>query len=119
MNHLFVLSISAERGFCSYRLVELRKEEKETVAIVSATGKTKQLAKCALFYMHTDNIWVDGHTVPVYKYLSVCKESIRLYCPMMQTVILVNITGFLICIKTIFKTNGMWEKNPLYFIRLN
>lgn len=75
---------------------ELRKEEKETDIIVPATGEIKQLAKYALLYMHTDNIWVDGHTVPVSKYLSVCKENLSLYCPVLQTIILVNSTGFLI-----------------------
>lgn len=119
MHHLCILSICTDCGFCSYGLVELRREEKETDDMVPATGEIKQLAKCALFYVHTDNIWVDGHTVPVCKYLSVCKENLSLYCPVLQTIILVNTAGFLICIKTIFKTKGLWKKNLTYHFRLN
>lgn len=37
----------------------------------------------------------------------------------MQTVILVNTVGFLLCIRTIFKTDGKPKKNPMYFIGLN
>jgi len=102
MHHLRILSISTDCGFCSYGLVELRRKEKEAGIMVLATDEIKQLAKCALFYMHTDNIWVDGHKVPADKYLSVCKENLSLYCPMLQTVILVNTIGFIMCIKTIF-----------------
>lgn len=119
MHHLLILNICTDCRFCSYGLVELRKKEKETDFMVLATGKIKQLAKCALFLLHTDNIWVDGHTVPVCKYLSVCKENLSFYCPVLYTIILVNTIGFLIRIKTIFKTKGLWKKNLTYLFKLN
>lgn len=119
MHQLFFLNICTDCGFYSYGLVELTKEEKETDIMVLETGKIKQLAKCALFLLHTDNIWVDGHTVPVCKYLSVCKENLSFYCPLLQTIMLVNTIGFLICIKTVFKTKGLWRKSLTYLFRLN
>lgn len=119
MHHFFILNVCTDCGFCSYGPVELIKEEKEADIRVLATGKIKQLAKCALFLPYTNNIWVDGHTLPVCKYLSVCKENLCFYCPMLQTIILVNTIGFLICIKTIFKTKGLWKKNLTYLFRLN
>lgn len=57
MHPLHILSISTDRGFCSYGLVELSEEEKETDIMVPATGEIKQLVKCMLYSACTQIIF--------------------------------------------------------------